>query len=52
LITYATGTLNGQPISETIYYAVDASGAPVLEWFEILVNGTTLTINNPAYWDY
>ena len=52
LITYATGTVNGQSISETIYYAVDASGAPVLEWFEIVVNGTTLNFNNPGYWDY
>jgi hypothetical protein len=52
LITYATGTVNGQSISETIYYAVAASGAPVLEWFEIVVNGTTLNFNNPGYWDY
>ena len=52
LTTYATGKVNGQSISETIYYAVDASGAPQLDWFEILVNGTTLTFNNPAEWDY
>ena len=50
LITYATGTVNGQSISETIYYAVNASGAPQMDWFEILVNGTTLTFNNPAEW--
>jgi hypothetical protein len=52
LTTYATGTVNGQSISETIYYAVNASGAPQLDWFEILVNGTTLTFNNPAEWEY
>ncbi len=52
LITYATGTVNGQSISETIYYAVDASGAPEMDWFEILVNGTTLDFNNPAEWAY
>jgi hypothetical protein len=52
LTTDATGTVNGQSISETIYYAVNASGAPQLDWFEILVNGTTLTFNNPAEWDY
>jgi hypothetical protein len=52
LVTYATGTVNGQSISETIYYAVDASGAPELEWFEILVNGTALTFMNPGYWGY
>jgi hypothetical protein len=52
LTTYATGMVNGQSISETIYYAVNASGAPQLDWFEILVNGTTLTFNNPAEWEY
>ncbi len=52
LTTYATGTVNGQSISETIYYSVNASGAPQLDWFEILVNGTTLTFNNPAEWEY
>jgi hypothetical protein len=52
LITYATGTINGQSISESIYYAVNASGAPEMEWFEILANGTTLTFNNPGYWAY
>jgi hypothetical protein len=52
LVTYATGTVNGQSISETIYYAVDASGAPQLDWFDIVVNGTTLTFNNPAEWEY
>jgi hypothetical protein len=52
LTTYATGTVNGHSISETIYYAVDESGAPQMDWFEILVNGTTLTFNNPAEWEY
>jgi hypothetical protein len=52
LVTYATGTVNGQSISETIYYAVNASGAPQLDWFDMVVNGTTLTFNNPAEWEY
>ena len=52
LITYATGTVNGQSISQTSYYAVNATGAPQLDWFYILVNGTTLTFNNPAEWEY
>ncbi len=52
LTTYATGTVNGQSISETIYYAVNASGVPQMDWFEILVNGTTLNFNNPAEWEY
>jgi hypothetical protein len=54
LTTYATGTVNGRPFSETINYAVDASGASVLQSVEILVNGTTLTFTNgcTACWEY
>jgi hypothetical protein len=54
LTTYATGTVNGQSISETINYAVNASGAFELQSVEILVNGTTLNFTNTCSgcWDY
>ena len=54
LTTYATGTVNGQSISETINYAVNASGAFELQSVEILVNGTTLKFTNSCggCWDY
>ncbi len=54
LTTYATGTVNGQSISETINYAVNASGAFELQSVEILVNGTTLNFTNSCSgcWDY
>ena len=54
LTTYATGTVNGQSISETINYAVNASGAFELQSVEILVNGTTLNFTNSCdgCWDY
>jgi len=54
LTTYATGTFNGQSISETINYAVNASGAFELQSVEILVNGTTLNFTNSCSgcWDY
>lgn len=54
LTTYATGTLNGQSISETINYAVNASGGFELQSVEILVNGTTLNFTNTCTgcWDY
>jgi len=54
LTTYATGTVNGQSISETINYAVNASGAFELQSVEILVNGTTLNFINSCSgcWDY
>ncbi len=60
LTTYATGTVNGQSISETINYAVNASGALQLQSVEILVNGTTLNFTNSCSadaggancWDY
>ena len=53
LTTYATGTVNGQSISETINYAVNASGALQLQSVEILVNGTTLQFNSACNgcWD-
>ena len=51
LTTHATGTVNGQSISETINYVVSASGAVELDSVEILVNGTTLVLeSNP--WGY
>jgi hypothetical protein len=54
LNTYATGTVNGQSINETISYAVNASGAFELQSVEILVNGTTLNFANTCSgcWDY
>jgi hypothetical protein len=54
LTTYATGTVNGQSVSETINYAVNASGAFDLQSAEILVNGTTLNFTNTCSgcWDY
>jgi hypothetical protein len=54
LTTYATGTVNGRSISETINYAVNASGAFELLSVEILVNGTTVNFTNncAGCWDY
>ena len=54
LTTYATGTVNGQSISETINYVVNASGAFELQSVQILVNGTTLNFTNSCSgcWDY
>ncbi len=60
LTTYATGTVNGQSISETINYTVNASGAVELQSVEKLVNGTTLNFTNSCSvdaggadcWDY
>jgi len=60
LTTYATGTVNGQSISETINYAVNPSGALQLQSVDILVNGTTLNFTNSCSvagggagcWDY
>lgn len=54
LTTYATGTINGQSISETINYSVNSSGALELQSVEILVNGTTLNFTNncSGCWDY
>jgi hypothetical protein len=54
LSTFATGTVNGQSTSETINYAVNASGAFELQSVELLVNGTTLNFTNTCAgcWDY
>jgi hypothetical protein len=54
LTTYATGTVSGQSISETIDYAVNASGGFELQSIEIQVSGTTLTFTNSCSgcWDY
>lgn len=54
LSTFATGTVNGQPISETINYAVNASGALKLQSVGLLINGTTLNLTNTCAgcWDY
>jgi len=54
LTTYASGTVNGQSISETINYAVSASGAFELQSVDILLNGTTLNFANSCdgCWDY
>jgi hypothetical protein len=43
LKVFATGTLNGTQISETINYTVDASGHVTLLSVQITVNGVTLT---------
>ena len=54
LTTYATGTVNGQSVSQTLNYAVNASGAFDLQSVEILLNGTTLNFINSCSgcWDY
>jgi hypothetical protein len=54
LTTYATGTVKGQSISETITYAVNTSGGIDPQSVEILVNGTTLKFTNSCLgcWDY
>jgi hypothetical protein len=54
LTTYATGAVNGQSISETITYAVNASGGIDPQSVAILVNGTTLNLTNSCLgcWDY
>jgi hypothetical protein len=52
LTTYATGTVNGRSISETINY-VNAVIGPMVDSVEILVNGKTLNLTgNCACWDY
>ena len=55
LTTYTTGTVNGQPINETLIYGVSASGAVYLDSIEILVNGATLNFCGPgcpSWWEY
>jgi hypothetical protein len=41
LTTYATGTLNGQMVNESITYVLN--GEPILSSMEVIVNGTQLT---------
>jgi hypothetical protein len=52
LTTYATGTLNGQMVNETISYVL--SGSPILSSIEVNVNGTQLTFFSACAgcWDY
>jgi hypothetical protein len=54
LNTYATGTVNGQSISETISYVVNGGEAMGVASVEILVKGTTLNFNSDSAgcWDY
>jgi hypothetical protein len=54
LTTSTSGTVEGQSISETMNYAVNASGAFMLQSVEIAVNGTTLNFTNSCdgCWDY
>jgi hypothetical protein len=54
LNTYATGTVNGRSISQTISYAVNSGEATGVASVEILVNGTTLSFNTDCAgcWDY
>jgi hypothetical protein len=54
LNTYATGTVNGQSISQTISYVVNSGEATGVASVEIVVNGTTLHFNSDCAgcWDY
>ena len=54
LNTYATGTVNGQSMSQTISYALNSGEAVGVGAVEILVNGTTLHFNSACNgcWDY
>jgi hypothetical protein len=54
LNTTATGTVNGQSISQTISYVVNAGFAAGVASVEILVDGTTLHFNSDCAgcWDY
>jgi hypothetical protein len=54
LNTYATGTVNGQSISQTISYVVNSGEATGVASVEMLVNGTTLSFNTDCAgcWDY
>jgi hypothetical protein len=53
LTTYATGTLNGQMVNETITYVLNG-GPPILSSVEVIVNGTQLTFMSACNgcWDY
>ena len=54
LATYATGTVNGRSISETINYVVNGGEAMGVASVQILVNGATLNFNSSCEgcWDY
>ena len=54
LNTYATGTINGQSISQMISYVVNGGYAAGVASVEILVNGTTLKFASSCNgcWDY
>jgi hypothetical protein len=54
LNTYATGTVNGQSISQTISYVLTGEAAAGVASVEILVNGTTLNFASSCNgcWDY
>jgi hypothetical protein len=54
LTTYATGTVSGRSISETINYVINGGAAMGVASVEILVNGTTLNFNSncAGCWDY
>jgi hypothetical protein len=54
LNTSATGTLNGQSISQTISYALNSGVAVGVASVAILVNGTTLNLGSSCNgcWDY
>jgi hypothetical protein len=54
LNTYATSTINGQSISQTISYALVGEAATGVASVDILVNGTTLHFNSACEgcWDY
>jgi hypothetical protein len=53
LTTYATGTLNGQSVNETITYVLNGE-PPILSSIEVTVNGTQLTFMSSCAgcWDY
>jgi hypothetical protein len=54
LNTDATGTVNGQSISQTISYVINSGEATGVASVEVLVNGTTLSFNTDCAgcWDY
>jgi len=51
---YATGTVNGQSISQTISYALNSGAVVGVAAVDILVNGTTLHFDSTCNgcWDY
>ena len=54
LTTYATGTVNGQSISQTISYVVNGGEAMGVASVEIQLNGTTVHFDSSCNgcWDY